>query len=279
MSPMCFPLALGGRLPDSRRSHPVSQDFASLRGSQQGAVLLLASGPSAGDLCLDAWRDVPVITMNGAIAKLAASTVKPLFYVCSDLSFALQQPALYALGLERAQHLALWPEAIQGLSGNLQRKAHGLKRAPSTRLEHYLGVERDQAQRVRTLLSHRARDIGFSRDLDYGIFDVRTVAFIALQLAYHLGFTDIYLAGVDLDAQAPRFYERRSGPRSPCGLDEHLHSRILPGLKVMQEVMAAEGRQVFNLSRTSRIPAELIPRADVAAVEAAWLWQRTRQAS
>lgn len=151
---------------------------------------------------------------------------------------------------------------------------------PSTRLEHYLGVERDQAQRVRTLLSHRARDIGFSRDLDYGIFDVRTVAFIALQVAYHhLGFTEIYLAGVDLNAQAPRFYERRSGPRSPCGLDEHLHNRILPGLRVMQEVMAAEGRQVFNLSRTSRIPAELIPLADLAAVEAAWLGRRTRQAS
>lgn len=279
MSPMCFPLAFGGRLPDCRRIDSVSQEFASLRGSQQGPVLLLASGPSASELCLEAWRNVPVITMNGAIAKLATSTIEPLFYVCSDLSFALQQPELYALGLERAQHLALWPEAIQGLSARLKHKAHALKRAPSTRLEHYLGVERDQARRVCTLLSRRARDIGFSRDLDYGIFDVRTVVFIALQLAYHLGFTEIYLVGVDLDAQTPRFYESSFGSRSPCGLDDHLYSRILPGLGVMQEVMAAEGRQVFNLSRTSRVPAQLIPRADLATIEAAWLGQRTRQAS
>lgn len=277
MSPICFPHALNGRFSDGRLISAANQDFAALRGTQHGPVLLLASGPSASELCLEAWRDVPVITMNGAIAKLANSTIEPLFYVCSDLSFALQQPELYALGLERAQHLALWPEAIEGLSASLRLKAHALKRAPSTRLEHYLGVERHQAQRVYTLLSRRARNIGFSRNLDYGIFDVRTVAFIALQLAYHLGFTEIYLAGVDLNAQAPRFYERSTGLRSPCGLDEHLHSRILPGLRVMQVVMAAEGRRVFNLSRSSRIPARLIPLADLAAVEAAWLGLPGRQ--
>ncbi|KTT11642.1 lipopolysaccharide biosynthesis protein [Pseudomonas oryzihabitans] len=257
----------------------MSQGFASLRNSQHGPVLLLASGPSAAELCLDAWRDVPIITMNGAIAKLSGSGIRPLFYVCSDLSFAEQQPDLYELGLEQAQRLALWPAAIERLSATRQGKAHVLRRAPSRRLEHYLGRERDQAERTLTVLSRRARDLGFSRDMDYGIFDVRTVAYIALQLAYHLGFTELYLAGVDLNAQAPRFYEDGNHPASPCGLDEHLYHRILPGLTIMQTVLAAEGRQVFNLSRTSRVPAELIPRADLAAVEAAWLGQRTRQAS
>ena len=46
----------------------------------------------------------------------------------------------------------------------------------------------------------------------------------------------------------------------------------------MQDVMTAAGRQVSNLSRCSCIPAQLIPRADMAAVEAGWLGQRTRQA-
>ena len=256
----------------------MNQDFAPLRNSQRGPVLLLASGPSAAELNLDAWQDVPIITMNGAIAKLSGSGIRPLFYVCSDLSFAEQQPELYECGLEQAQRLALWPTAIERLAESRQAKAHALRRAPSTRLEHYLGLERDQAERTLTLLSRRARDIGFSRDMDYGIFDVRTVALIALQLAYHLGFTRIYLAGVDLNARAPRFYEGSTDARSPCGLDEHLHSRILPGLKVMQDVMTAAGRPVFNLSRCSCIPAQLIPRADLAAVEAGWLGQRTRQA-
>ena len=103
------------------------------------------------------------------------------------------------------------------------------------------------------------------------------MAFIALQLAYHLGFTEIYLAGVDLDSDRPRFYEDGRSPASPCGLDEHLHSRILPGLQVMQTAMRAAGRQVFNLSNCSRIPADLIPLADLAAVETRWLWRRRRQ--
>ena len=142
----------------------MSQDFAPLRNSQRGPVLLLASGPSAAELNLDAWQDVPIITMNGAIAKLSGSGIRPLFYVCSDLSFAEQQPELYECGLEQAQRLALWPTAIESLAESRQAKAHALKRAPSTRLEHYLGLERDQAERTLTLLSRRARDIGFSRE-------------------------------------------------------------------------------------------------------------------
>jgi len=251
--------------------------FAAWRDIHSGPVLLLASGPSAGRLNLPVWQDIPVITMNGAIAKLIGSTLNPLFYVCSDLSFAQQQPDLYRQGLERATRLALWPEAIQTLPPELAAKAHPLHRAPATRLEHYLGAEQEQAQRLPGLFSRRARDIGFSCNLDYGIFDVRTVAFIALQLAYHLGFTEIYLAGVDLDSERPRFYEDGQAPASPCGLDEHLHRRILPGLQVMQTAMRAAGRQVFNLSTCSRIPAELIPRADLAAVENRWLWRRRRQ--
>jgi len=251
--------------------------FAAWRNAYRGPVLLLASGPSAGRLNLPVWRDIPVITMNGAIAKLLGSPLSPLFYVCSDLSFALQQPELYRQGLERATRLALWPEAIQALPAELAAKAHPLHRAPATRLEHHLGAEQEQAQRLPAWFSRRARDIGFSCNLDYGIFDVRTVAFIALQLAYHLGFTEIYLAGVDLDSDRPRFYEDGRSPASPCGLDEHLHSRILPGLQVMQTAMRAAGRQVFNLSNCSRIPADLIPLADLAAVETRWLWRRRRQ--
>ncbi|MDT3720393.1 lipopolysaccharide biosynthesis protein [Pseudomonas oryzihabitans] len=254
-----------------------SGSFAAWRNRYRGPVLLLASGPSAGALDLAAWQDTPLITMNGAIAKLAGSALRPLFYVCSDLSFAVQQPDLYRQGLDRSTRLALWPEAIQALPTDLLAKAHALHRAPATRLEHHLGVEQEQAQRASTLFSRRARDIGFSRDLDYGIFDVRTVAFIALQLAYHLGFSEIYLAGVDLDTQAPRFYEDGRIPASPCG-EQHLHSRILPGLQVMQTVMQAAGRRVFNLSTRSRIPAELIPRVDLAAIEARWLARGRRQA-
>ena len=270
LSPLSFQSA--------RPVSPTAGTFAAWRNRYRGPVLLLASGPSAGALDLAAWQDIPLITMNGAIAKLAGSALRPLFYVCSDLSFAEQQPDLYRQGLERSTRLALWPEAIQALPADLAAKAHALHRAPATRLEHHLGVEQEQAQRASTLFSRRARDIGFSRDLDYGIFDVRTVAFIALQLAYHLGFSEIYLAGVDLDTQAPRFYEDGRTPASPCGLEQHLHSRILPGLQVMQSVMRASGRQVFNLSTRSRIPAELIPRVDLATVEARWLARGRRQA-
>ena len=60
----------------------MSQDFAPLRNSQRGPVLLLASGPSAAELNLDAWQDVPIITMNGAIAKLSGSGTRQRLELC-----------------------------------------------------------------------------------------------------------------------------------------------------------------------------------------------------
>ena len=83
------------------------------------------------------------------------------------------------------------------------------------------------------LWSKRARSIAFSKDLSQGFFDARTVAYVALQLAYHLGFDKVILVGVDLDQSSGRFYEKPGSVLSPCGLDQHYPTRILPSLKLM----------------------------------------------
>lgn len=207
------------------------------------------------------WAHLPIITMNGAVTKLLEAGIRPLYYVCSDRSFQEQQPELYEKAVGQAQHLALWPEDIQGLSGRYAGRAYALRKAPRASFRDYFGRDQGQAVRLVSPFSKRARDIGFSKDMDYGIFDVRTVAYICLQLAYHLGFDEIYLAGVDLNVQAPRFYETASGQSAPCGLDQHLQTRILPAMELAAKVLAAEGRSVINLSQQSLIPEEVFPRA------------------
>lgn len=109
----------------------------------------------------------------------------------------------------------------------------------------------------------RHRSIAFSKDLAHGFFDARTVAYVALQLAYHLGFAEVLLVGVDLDQTVGRFYEGDQGQYSPCGLDQHWDSRILPSLTLMAREVVNEHFHVYNLSTTSRIPAELIPRVNL----------------
>ena len=245
----------------------VGRAFATHKNAQQGAVLVLASGPSAAELDIRRWAGVPIITMNGAVIKLLEASMRPLYYVCSDRSFQEQQPALYEAAIEQAHRLALWPEDIQRLSSRYAEKAYALRKAPRASFRDYFNRDQGRAVRLISPFSKRARDIGFSKDMDYGVFDVRTVAYICLQLAYHLGFDEIYLAGVDLNVQAPRFYESAPGQSAPCGLDQHLQRRILPAMELTARVLAAEGRRVINLSQQSLIPEDVFPRACLQQVQ------------
>lgn len=239
----------------------VGSAFASQKYAYRGAVLILASGPSAAELDIHRWAHLPIITMNGAVTKLLEASIQPLYYVCSDRSFQEQQPAIYEAAVEHAQRLALWPEDIERLPSQYAGKAYALRKAPRASFRDYFSRDQGQAVRLVSPFSKRARDIGFSKDMDYGIFDVRTVAYICLQLAYHLGFDEIYLAGVDLNVQAPRFYESAAGQSAPCGLDQHLQTRILPAMELAAGVLAAEGRRVVNLSQQSLIPEDIFRRA------------------
>ena len=90
------------------------------------------------------------------------------------------------------------------------------------------------------------------------------MAYVALQRAYHLGFEEVLLVGVDLDQRVGRFYENGQGQCSPCGLDQHWESRILPSLALMAREVLNEHFHVYNLSAGSRIPAELIPKVNLS---------------
>lgn len=237
--------------------------FSSCHNSCHGPAIILASGPSAADFPVEAFASVPIITMNGAIAGLLGTAIRPLFYVCTDRGFPEQQPGLYQAALDRAQHLALWPDQIAELTGAQAARAFPLTRAPMTRLSHLLGHEQHLAERSRNLLSKRSRSIGFSKDMAYGFFDARTVAYVCVQLAYHLGFEQVFLVGLDLNGSSGRFYERQGNACSPCGLNDYFHSRILPSFQVARRAFDRTGKRLLNLSTGSRLPASVVQHADL----------------
>ncbi|WDY60409.1 lipopolysaccharide biosynthesis protein [Pseudomonas sp. PSKL.D1] len=238
--------------------------FEACRNTQKGPVVILASGASAKQFPLGEFAHLPVIAMNGSVSLTAACGVKPFFYVCTDKSFREQQPELFAIALRDSQRLALWPEQFAGGDIPAGTECYPLHKAGNPGMLDGLRGHGDSYVCHRALWSKRARSIAFSKDMSSGYYDARTVAYVALQLAYHLGFEQVLLVGVDLDQTAGRFYEDGSGERSPCGLDQHWDSRILPSLTLMAEQVVNEHFRVYNLSPTSRIPATLIPRIDLA---------------
>ncbi len=226
-------------------------------------MVILASGASAKHFPLGEFAHLPIIAMNGSVAMTAEHGIKPFFYVCTDKSFCQQQPALFATALRDSQRLALWPEQFAGADIPAGTERYALHKADAPGLLAGLRGHGDSCVCNRSLWSKRARSIAFSKDLAHGFFDARTVAYVALQLAYHLGFAEVLLVGVDLDQTVGRFYEGDQGQYSPCGLDQHWDSRILPSLTLMAREVVNEHFHVYNLSTTSRIPAELIPRVNL----------------
>ncbi|MGY2193822.1 lipopolysaccharide biosynthesis protein [Pseudomonas pergaminensis] len=242
--------------------------FESCRNTESGAVFIVASGLSAQSFPVEKFAHVPMITMNGAISMFLDTDVKPYFYACTDRSFSEQQPALFKHAMAVSQRVALWEDHARSSQARPTGRLYPLTKAkrPSW-LESVLG--KHSALVVNhPLLPSRERPLGFSKDMSEGFFDARTVAYLAIQLAFHVGFTQVFLVGVDLDQNAGRFYENRDTTNSPCGLDQHYFTRILPSFELMSAKVMGNDFMVYNLSDTSKIPDSVVPHVTLADVEA-----------
>lgn len=247
-------------------SSPNIRDLDECRDIYSGTVFIVASGASAKDFHPEDFAHVPMITMNGAISKFVGTGVKPFFYACTDRDFSSQQPELFAQAMMLSQRVALWEDHLHQESIVPDGEVFLLSKAPKLSWAEVMGIDRELV-RNRNFLSRRNRRIGFSKNLKRGFFDARTVAYLALQIAYHAGFTKAVMVGVDLNQSVKRFYEEASTGRSPCGLDQHFHSRILPSFEMVSEKVISERFQVYNLSSTSRIPADVIPQVTLSELD------------
>lgn len=242
-------------------------DLDECRNIQKGSVFIVASGASAKDFPAQKYAGVPMITMNGAISKFVGTGIKPFFYVCTDLGFPREQPDLFSQAMGISERVALGEDHLWGNQAEPEGELYLLGRAPKQSWSDLFRTDQELV-RSRKLGTGRTRSLGFSKNLKRGFFGARTVAYLALQLAYHLGFTKVFLVGVDLNETVCRFYEEPGSKTSPCRLDQHFFTRILPSLEILSKYVVNEDFQVFNLSDTSRIPVELVPRVTMDQLDA-----------
>ncbi|MEN5201717.1 lipopolysaccharide biosynthesis protein [Pseudomonas wadenswilerensis] len=241
--------------------------FDTCRNIASGPVFVIASGSSAKDFPFLEFADVPMITMNGAISMFIDTPIKPFFYVCTDRDFSNQQPQLFAEAMRRSERVALWEDHYRSTRVTPEGELFFLRKAPKPTFRDWLRTD-PELIRNRPYPSSRKKPLGFSKNLQRGFFDARTVAYVALQIAYHAGFNQVMMVGVDLNQNAGRFYEDPLSKRSPCGLDQHFDSRILPSFELAADSVVGEGFEVFNLSPSSRLPRTVIPYRSLDEVRA-----------
>jgi Kdo-III transferase WaaZ len=250
------------------------QDLDLCRGRSSGAVFLLASGASASDFPVRDYTQFPFVAMNGSIVRCIQDDIQPDFYICDDPNFVLGRPDLALLGVSHAKNLAMSLEVLQALHtvdphALREKKIHLLVRANryhdrpclSDRAFAWSVRSDDELEVNFSLLRKKPNRIGFSRNLKRGYFVGRTIPYAGTQLAYHLGFNKVFIVGMDLTPSVGRFYDS-SGKVLPTSLDEHYKDYIEPSFELLARRVCNESFGVFNLSRDSRLPSEILPKID-----------------
>lgn len=256
------------------------REFSQCRRRHRGSVFILASGPSAADFPLGRYAQYPVLALNGSIQRCVAEGISPLFYLCDDSSFVRNRPELVLQGLRHAESAAM---SFDGYSEILQFDSHCLEGRSVYLLERVnrfpgkqVLSDRAYAWSIRrdeellsdfSLIKRKPNRIGFSLNMARGYFVARTIPYVALQLAYHLGFERAFIVGMDLRQELGRFYEAGDSAL-PSTIDVDYDDYILPSFKFFSDQLLSRGVfQAYNLSKHSRLPAAVLPKITVSELD------------
>lgn len=247
-------------------------DFSALKGHFSGAIFIIASGPSVNEFPMQRYRNVPMVAVNGSIARFVDEGLEPMLYLCDDRGVAARKGAAVAEGIRRSVRAALSRSAFDEVARHspevlfaetlylLERVNRPSGRTPVSDRRFAWAVRNDPDYEVDwSLLRQKPNRIGFSRNMANGYFNGRTIAYAALQLAYHLGFSKVFLVGVDMTPESGQFYDPK-GEIVPSRLGDDYADYILPSFKLMSRKVISSEFSVYNLSAQSRIPEAVIPK-------------------
>ena len=132
---------------------------------------------------------------------------------------------------------------LKKLTNSLTKKITAKKRSLLTLVDHEKFVIHS---------AHKPKPIGVTLDITEGFVEAGTVAYVASQLAFTLGATEINLYGIDLiNSQQPRFYEDKHNT-APSKLDKAVSDRIVPSFNLLGAEYKKRGVQVINHSVVSK---------------------------
>ena len=250
-----------------------TQPLGALHSADNPQCYLIASGPSLSQLDLDRLAGKVCFGVNGAIAAASSRRFSFRYHLVSDASFVRERLTMVRQMLESGADCLFSFGALNSLCDqdasllahdrlfllpeinafyNTPRLAPADFARWATR-QDYLTLHPDPQY-------HTGR-VGFSRDIRRGVFTAQTVIFEALQVAAYLGYRQIFILGMDLNASPgqARFYEQ-GDLIARTRLDRDYAPYIQPAFEVARTVATTAGFTIYNLSPHSRLPGAIIPK-------------------
>jgi len=244
-----------------------------LRQPTTDQCFIIATGPSLTETDVSKLAGQPCFGVNGAIALADDSGLEFQYQLVSDGSFVRDRLPLVRRMIASGAECLFSFAAL----GMLCEQDHALAASPNLYLLPEMnyryqvprltpGAFRQWAMRQPAISLHPDADynsgrVGFSRDINCGVFTAQTVVFEALQVTYSLNFRQVFILGMDLNAgpgQA-RFYEQ-GDKAAKSRIERDYEPYILPAFEVARDIVATEDFEIYNLSANSRLPDTVIPK-------------------
>ncbi|CAJ0995632.1 hypothetical protein SODG_003727 [Sodalis praecaptivus] len=229
-----------------------------------GDALITATGPSINEMDFAGLPPMTVVGVNGAYALKDRLDFQ--LYIIVDMSF-IDRRTDVVRAIIADPTLTLFT-TLHGIARIIDRFTLAAVRCRLALIEDACyriyqprvpgdGVGRHFGQEPHIRFSPDHLDIAFTTDIRSGIFDAGTVVFWALQILLYLGFTRLYIAGLDMtNFHQPRFYET-DHDKLPSFLAEKFAAIIVPAFTLASEVLHHHGVEVKNLSLNSALSSEI----------------------
>ncbi|CAM6482731.1 3-deoxy-D-manno-oct-2-ulosonate III transferase WaaZ [Citrobacter sedlakii] len=239
-------------------------------------VIIFLSGPTSRGTPLSLLRNNDVITVNGAAEYLLSNGITPFIYVLTDARFLLQRREDFYKFSRGSKFTFVNMDVYEAASeeDKCYMRAHcfilrAFYKREKGGLFKKLKLETLSRWNKKLLInvpvSKRGRLVGFSKDISFGYCSCHTVAYIAMQIAYSLGYDNTICSGLDITGSCARFYDESNNPM-PSELSKDL-VKILPFFRFMRAQVP--DFQIYNLSDDTAIGYDIIPfirPADVATL-------------
>ncbi len=262
---------------DIALAHTLSNKFT-------GACFTVATGPSLADVDLKRIASFETISLNCAIKKFSDANLKPTHCIIIDRRIFENQWACVKESILSGANCFF---SYVGLSRICEREPELLKHGNIYLIESIsrkFGIARtSKADFQKSLFSDTevfldeqlpelCRSVGFSTNLEKGLFSGKTVATWAVQLGVALGYQQNFIIGMDLGGTGKKHFYA-DGNNAPPDFMRDYEPYIRACFEQAKRASRAKGFDVYNLSKDSTLPHEII--AKISIEEALKLAKKT----
>lgn len=245
-----------------------------LQNTYHSSCFVIASGPSLAEVDLKSIAGYDTISLNCAIKKFNDAAINPTHCIIVDHRIFDKQWACVKASILSGANCFFSYDGLSNICarepqllthGNIFlvesiTRKFGIPRPSSSACQK--NFHNDSEVYMDAKLPELCRSVGFSTNLEKGLFSGKTVATWATQLGVALGYKHIFIVGMDLGGTGKKHFYADNNNKTPDFMRDY-EPHIRACFELARNASLAEGFEVYNLSKDSTLPHEIIPKITI----------------